>query len=375
MSRRPRAIAHAALATIAGTSVPAPLALTRSYAIPVDDPSYLRLLNWAWTYDSAVSSAAFSASGSASQAGQLLDQLTALQHTDGSIEFAFNLSTSSAQPLFRSGVIAWVGLAAAIYDKQFSSSRYLQTERRAADYLLTLQRSSGLVAGGPDVSWISTQHNLITYDLLDRLGLELLSAGNITDAYGYLAAAGRVAAGIDANLLVQSDSAAYFTEGVGDKIQPLDVQALGAMYLASRGQLSLAQRVLSYAQGAFGINARKIQLSQDPNTYNMTYSASRAFSGYLPYVGSNAPEVLWFEGTAQIRMTEAALGQSTSSLDEQITKWQAVTQSTGGAPLQADQTLTNAAYGVEYHVWPATVTTGWTLLAQSMTNLFPTGLK
>jgi hypothetical protein len=314
--------------------------------------------------------AAFAASGSAAQAGQLLDQLAALQHTDGSIEIAFNVSSGAAQPVFRSGTIAWVGLAAAIYDKQFSSSRYLQTEELAANYILSLQRGNGLIAGGPAVSWVSTQHNLIAYDLLERLGTELQAAGDLTAA-GYLAGASRIAAGIASNLLVQTGSAAYFVEGLGDPVQALDVQALGAMYLESLGQDVLAQRVLSFAQSTFTLHGRKIQLSQDPVTYNLTYSSPRAFSGFAPYAGGNAPDVLWFEGTPEMRMAEAALGQSTSDVDTQISAWTAVTQSSGGAPLQADKTLTSVAYGVEYHVWPATVTTAWTLLAQSMTSLFP----
>jgi hypothetical protein len=64
------------------------LQLVRSFNIPTDDPSYARLLNWSWTYDSAMTAAAFVVSGYSSEAEQLLDQLAALQHTDGSIEHA-----------------------------------------------------------------------------------------------------------------------------------------------------------------------------------------------------------------------------------------------------------------------------------------------
>jgi hypothetical protein len=35
------------------------LQLIRSFDIPTDDPSYERLLNWSWTYDSAVAATAF----------------------------------------------------------------------------------------------------------------------------------------------------------------------------------------------------------------------------------------------------------------------------------------------------------------------------
>jgi hypothetical protein len=39
------------------------LQLERSYLIPADDPSYTRLLNWSWTYDSALTAMAFSVVG------------------------------------------------------------------------------------------------------------------------------------------------------------------------------------------------------------------------------------------------------------------------------------------------------------------------
>src|SRR5581483_9107887 len=90
------------------------LQLVRSFDIPTDDPSYVRLLNWSWTYDSAMTATAFPVSGYASEAQQLLDQLAALQHTDGSIEIAFNVADGTAEPVFRSGTIASVGLAGSL---------------------------------------------------------------------------------------------------------------------------------------------------------------------------------------------------------------------------------------------------------------------
>ena len=54
-----------------------------------------------------------------------------------------------------------------------------------------------------------------------------------------------------------------------------------------------------------------------------------------------------------MRSALAMLGQSTTTLDASMSQWQAVTSTNAGAPLQANRTVTNAAYGVEYHVWPA----------------------
>ncbi|MBV9804921.1 MAG: hypothetical protein JO130_17100, partial [Solirubrobacterales bacterium] len=198
------------------------LELVRSFYIPTDDPSYTRLLNWSWTYDSAMTAAAFVVSGYASEAEQLLDQLTALQHTDGSIEIAFDVADGTTEPVFRSGTIASMGLAASLYDQVFHTSRYLQMEERAAGYLLSLQGTNGLVRGGPDVTWYSTQHNLLAYSFLSLLGNELAFDGDRSASTPYYTSSAKIAAAIQSLLLVHSGSTAYFIEGVGDSVQSLD---------------------------------------------------------------------------------------------------------------------------------------------------------
>ena len=345
------------------------LALVRSYEIPVGDPSYERLLNWSWTYDSAVTAAAFVASGNQAQAKQLLDQLTALQNSNGSIDFAFNVATGAGVPLYRSGTIAWLGLAAAAYDQTFKLSTYLTTEELAANYLLSLQGSNGLIRGGPDVTWTSTQHNLIAFAFLARLGSELTGDGETTAAARYQAAAAQISAGIAKYLFVQDSTGAWFREGLEDNVQSLDVQALGAMYLQGLGEGDLGKLVLAHAQTYFALSGRSISLSSEPATFNTTYSAAGPFTGFEPYLETGAPEVLWFEGTAEMRMAAAAYGQSTSELDASMTQWEALTAAGAGGVLQSNQTLSSPNYGVEYHVWPAAAAAAWVLLAQSGSSL------
>jgi hypothetical protein len=349
-------------------SIALPLQLVRSYQIPADDPLYNTLTNWSWTYDSAVAAAAFAATGDKANSTQLLDQLAALQHTDGSIELAFNTATGDSAPIFRSGTVAWVGLAASAYDLAFGSSRYLAMEQRSADYLLSLQTDSGLIRGGPDVTWVSTEHNLITYVFLSRLASELRSSGSTDAAARYQGAATTISAAIDKNLLVSDSSGTHFLQGLNDPVQALDVQALGAMYLQGTGRPDLAAQVLAFAQTNFAIDKRSVVLSKDPATYNMTYSAAGPFAGYTPYAGAGAPDVLWAEGSGQMRLAEAALGQDTSALDKSIANWAAITAGQGQGPLQANRTY--SGYGVEYHVWPASTAAAWTALADSSPAFF-----
>jgi hypothetical protein len=350
------------------SSVVLPLQLVRSYQIPADDPLYNTLTNWSWTYDSAVAAAAFAATGDQANSAQLLDQLAALQHIDGSIELAFDTTTGDSAPIFRSGTVAWVGLAASSYDLAFASTRYLNMEQRSADYLLSLQTDSGLIRGGPDVTWVSTQHNLITYVFLSRLASELQSNGSTAAAAHYQAAAATISAAIDANLLVSDSSGTHFLQGLNDNGEALDVQALGAMYLEGTGRSDLAAQVLAYAQTNFAIDGRSVDLSADPDSYNMTYSATGPFAGYKPYAGAGTPDLLWAEGSGEMRLAEAALGQDTSALDQSIASWATITSGRGQGPLQANRTY--SGNGTEYHVWPASTAAAWTALADSSPAFF-----
>jgi hypothetical protein len=346
------------------------LKLARSYAIPTDDPSYTRLLNWSWTYDSAMTAAALTTAGAPSVAEELLDQLAALQHTDGSIEIAFNDSDGTTESQFRTGTIASVGLAGSIYDQDEHTDRYRAMEQRAASYLLSLQGTNGLIRGGPDVIWDSTQHNLLAYAFLVNLGNELTAANLRTTATPYYAAATKIATAIEANLIVHSGTTAYFIEGLGDSAQSVDADALGVLYLVSRGETTLAQQVLTYAQGAFALSGRSITKSTVAASYNNTYAAPGPFSGFKPFLGTGAPDVLWTEGSAEMELADFGLGQSVPAAALNTSLLAIYALSPTFAPVMADRTVTNVTYSSEFHVWPSTAAGAWFLLTQSKPTLF-----
>lgn len=358
-----------AVATVSASTSSNPLALTRSYEIPAGDPSYNRLLNWAWTSDSATAAAGFVTTGDRIQAAQLLDQLAALQFTDGSIDIAFNVATGQGAGLARSSTVAWLGLAAASYDSSWGGNRYLSTEKLAANFLLSLQGPTGLIRGGPDVGWSSTLHNLLAYNFLVRLGDELSASGDSSGALQYRAAATSIASGIDSNLIYQ-DIGPHFLQGLNDTAEAFDTQTIGAMYLVGHNQPDLAQRILSYTQAKFAVSGRSIVKSTDPATYNLTYAASGPFSGYKPSRAPGSPTLTTFESTATMRQAMAALGQDTTAIDQGAAAWRAINAKDAGAPLQADRTFADATYGYEYHVWPAAAPAALWLLAQNAPKFF-----
>jgi hypothetical protein len=338
------------------------LQLIRSFDIPVDDPSYERLLNWSWTYDSAVAATAFSSVGLQEQSGRLLDQLAALQRKNGSIEFAFDVQTGESSGTVRAGSVAFAAIAFSDYDSAFGSTLYLDNARRAADYLLSLRDEGGLVRGGPDVKWVSTQHNILTLIALMTLSGQLEGQGDEAGAATYREAAEVIAKGIDSQLIVRDGGLAHFRQGVNDDVVPLDTQALGIIYAMFRNDGDLAKQVYEYTQENFPLEGRSIELSDKPESYNMTYEAKGPFRGYRPYIGKGAPDVLWFEGTAEMRFVSTFLGQPTEELDQSMNSWWDVTRKQGLAPLGADRTITDNPYN-EYHVWPTAAAGAWTVLS------------
>jgi hypothetical protein len=352
-------------ASIASSDGKDPLQLVRSFAIPTDDPAYKRTLNFSWTYDSAVVAAAFVSAGDQKQSERLLDQLAALQRTDGSIDSAFDVSTGGGSGLFTSGTIAWVGLADVTYDRTFSDERYVDRARDAADYLLDLRLPGGLVRGGPTVKWASTLHNLVAYAFLGELG-DLLTARGEGVGARYTEAARRIGVAIDEHLIVRDDDGVHFAQGLDDPALAVDVQALGAVYLLGRGEAKDAQAVLDYAHQHFAVDDHAIEESSDPDTFNMTYADKGPLSGYRAFAGDGTPDLIWAEGTNEMRLAGAALGEDTSALDESIARWNDVTS--GSAPLQADRT-SDGQYG-EFHVWPAAAPAAWSLLSQAAPSFF-----
>jgi hypothetical protein len=216
---------------------------------------------------------------------------------------------------------------------------------------------------------VSTEHNLIAYVFLSRLASELQGEGNKQTAARYQSAAAKISSAINANLLVSDDSGTHFLQGLKDPVLALDVQAYGAMYLEGTGQPRAAVQVLAFAQKHFAIDGRSVVLSKRRSTYNMTYSAAGPFAGYRPYAGDGTPDVLWAEGSGEMGLAEAALGQDTSALDQNIADWAGITSDQAQGPLQADRTYTGG-FGVQYHVWPASTAAAWTALADSSPAFF-----
>jgi len=239
----------------------------------------------AFAYDAGLAAIAFTATGDAASAARVLGALARVQRTDGS--FWFSYAADSSWPdeadhdmaIVRAGAAAWAGYAFAFHLEQAApegSARdrreralYLGAARRVADFLLTLRvadppAARGLVRGGraavtlvPDadgrgvrevyqdgpVRWVSTEHNISSFFLLEALG-RLTGEARYTDA-------ARDVRDRLLGTLWQEDLAQFaqgiFEDGRLDRTLALDAASWGALFCLAAGEPARAARAAETA--------------------------------------------------------------------------------------------------------------------------------
>jgi hypothetical protein len=360
---------------IAGASdAVASVSLVPSYLPPAGDPAGQRIAGRGWTYDSALVATGLAASGRADRAGRIVNQLAALQRPDGAVDFSYDLRTGEGDGHLRSGAVAWIGIAALEVRAVTCSKRNDALLDGIARWLLGRRAPNGLVTGGPDVRWMSTEHNLEARALfaglsdaiqgrpadaglgrrcapgLGRMGL----AGSRALARRLDAAVAQLDAAIDQHLFVRDgDGAAHFRQGFQDDARPLDVQALGILWLVGQGRRADALAVAAYADATMLVSGRRV-------------GAAGPFTGYTPHADAWAPDVLWMEGTMIMRAAKAALGLDTTALDASADAW--ARMSPAGYMLQADREAVGNPAG-DYRPWPHAAPAGWMQLARSRSQI------
>ncbi len=292
------------------------MALVRSYSPPDGDPIGDTVRGRAWTYDSAVTATARAVAGDIDGATAILDRLQELQRPDGALDASYDLAGGDPAGPLRSGNQAWVGLAA------LASGQHERLLAGVIRWLRDQREEHGLVRGGPDVSWVSTEHNLEARALFAGLGEDVWRLDRAIDVY-----------------LFAGD---HFCQGLGDDTRPLDVQAYGIHWLLDHGRRAQAEAVERATDAAMFVEGRPLR--------------GQTFCGYRPF--AHGPDVLWMEGTLMMRLAKARLGSDVAALDDSADRWAALTAPE--PPLQADR-----AAGADYHVWPAAAPAAWLTLSRA----------
>jgi hypothetical protein len=334
--------------------------LVESYRPPQGDPDGAYVRGRCWTYDAALVAAARTVQGELDGGAALLDRLQALQVRDRALAQSYDIARERGDGEPRSGVMAWAGLAALAWRRVTGSDRHAALIAGVARWLLEQRHEDraapgyGLIRGGAGVSWTAAEHNLEARAFFAGLAALGEPGGAAARPAARLAEEARAAVAdldvaIERDLLVDADRAgAHLRQGLGDDARALDVQALGTLWLAGRRRADVAERVAAEADRAMLVRGR---VPAWPGAEGAT------FSGYRPYAGARVPDVLWMEGTLQMRTAKARIGADTRELDDSIERWVALTGP--GYFLQAD-----GATG-DYHVWPAVAPAAWLTLSRA----------
>ncbi len=132
------------------------------------DPS---LQDTAFTYDQALAAQAFVLSGELNKAAAILNfyDMKAKDEKGGFYNAYDSVSGEPSEMLVRVGPNIWVGIAALQYTLATRDACFASLARRLGDWAIHQQDAEGGLAGGPDVTWYSTEHNLDAYAFFGML--------------------------------------------------------------------------------------------------------------------------------------------------------------------------------------------------------------
>ena len=145
------------------------------------------LKDWGFTYDQALASQVFLVSGEIERAKNILDFFNdrAGRSDNGLFFNAYDVKTGTPRErIVHSGPNIWIAITACQYVYQTKDSVFLGLAEDIASEMMRLQQASadGSIKGGPEVEWVSTEHNLDAYALFIMLH-------SLTQAERYLQAA------------------------------------------------------------------------------------------------------------------------------------------------------------------------------------------
>ena len=310
-----------------------------------------------YTYDQAL--AVITGLDVGADVHRLVAGLRALQRSDGSFaESADVRNPAAAAPLTRTGIDAVATYALlratqALAPTDPARAAVREAARTGVDWLLAQRRPDGLVGAGtgdyradgsldPTAApgWVSTEHNLDTWQAL-RLARTVLVGGpadpDVTGAFAQLGDA-LVASLWDAG-------AGRFRQGLGpdgapDTTDPLDVSSWGALFLTASGHRDLAAQALAHTAA-----------------FRSTRAGRSGYRAYYPQPAfPQAPANVWAEGTAGVALARAHTGDTAGAAAD-VAQLADLQQTDGALPYAVADDDSTAMSSV-----PSVAATAWFVL-------------
>ena len=328
--------------------IPGRQGLLVSYTIPPGDPLAF-LIGRSWTYDDAVAAIGFLLQGKPDSARTLLTTLQGLTFLDGTLGFSYQVNSSFVDTRVRTGTLAWVGYAFALYQRVTGDNAFQSSAEKIAVYLRTLQLPSGSLKGGPDVNWVSTEHNIDAYFFYRELF-------RVTGNAGYGATAEQIKSSLLSNHWVKTRSGGNFLQGLNDPTPSLDANSWGAIFLWAIGRSAEAAQALNYVESNFR------------DTEAISGSSDR-IAGYSP---DTRKRTIWLEGTVGVATTYQRIGNlaKTDSILDNVYKLQTtwISQGRWHSALPYSMPRYTNSSGDTFSDLESVASTGWMLITLAVRN-------
>ena len=201
---------------------------------------------------------------------------------------------------------------------------------------------------------VSTQHNLLFAELLRQIVVQGKKVGYDEEATREVESAlATLNAGIEKGLLDPVRSL-HFREGVADNRTPIDVQALGSLYLLSKNNGPRARAVGEFASSS------SWYLADQRTPYG-------PITGQRPFLDAGSPDLVWTEGTIETRFAFGRLGFQNARLDGAIASFRKTIAPGTVGPVGASAD-SDTIWG-QYRPWPTSSAASWLLMVDRSKNV------
>lgn len=275
----------------------------RSWGQDLNDVIGWRGMDMVNPYDQAVCTFALLSEGKIEDANKILTGLRAIQNTDGSFYFFYDIYNplGSYVPHNKksSAMASWTAMAASYYTYVTKDTQFLDMAIMAMNFVHTLQDEDGAIRTYPDVKHKSTEHALDAYSAWTYLSDNLYRFDYKLDkAHEFTVCANKVRSYLENEAWIEKEG--RFMRGKApDDYKVLDVNTWGVLSLGPKSldESKDFDRSLDYIEKHYKYTVQEVTGFDFNLDYNSDYTENRSFVAGGKHTGSDGLDTVWSEGT------------------------------------------------------------------------------